>query len=52
MLHPDVRLFNEFGENEGTQMEDEAKLYYVAITRAKEELYVLCDENTKSSFVV
>ena len=50
MLHPDVCLFQVFGEDERTQMIDEMKLFYVAITRAKNQLYVLCDEGSKSSF--
>ena len=50
MLHPDVCLFQVFGEDEKTQMIDEMKLFYVAITRAKNQLYVLCDEDSKSSF--
>ena len=50
MLHPDVCLFQVFGEDERTQMIDEMKLFYVAITRAKNQLYVLCDEESKSSF--
>lgn len=50
MLHPDVCLFQVFGEDEKTQMIDEMKLFYVAITRAKNQLYVSCDEDSKSSF--
>lgn len=50
MLHPDVCLFQVFGEDEKTQMIDEMKLFYVAITRAKNQLHILCDEDSKSSF--
>ena len=40
MYHPDVALMGIFGESEATALEDQQKLYYVALTRAREKLYV------------
>ncbi len=43
LIHPDTVLYSIFGENEITVMQDEIRLFYVAITRAKEHLTILYD---------
>lgn len=45
-------LFEIFGESLKDAYEDEKRLYYVALTRAKNELYILYDEADKSEFVI
>ena len=45
MVHPDNDLYKIFGETEETALQDEARLFYVAITRAKKNLYILHDDN-------
>lgn len=45
LVHPDNNLYRIFGESEETALEDEARLFYVAITRAKTSLYILHDDN-------
>ena len=43
LIHPDNELFAVFGERPNEVMMDERRLFYVAITRAKEKLYILHD---------
>lgn len=49
-------LYEIFGDNEKTLLEDEIRLFYVALTRAKEKLYILSKnpavtkENKKYNF--
>jgi DNA helicase-4 len=40
MSHPDTALYGIFGETAGIALEDQKKLFYMALTRAKEKLYV------------
>lgn len=51
IYHPDSNLFNIFGENEFTIMEDEARLYYVALTRAKHSIFILYSKDAPSCFI-
>jgi DNA helicase-4 len=51
IFHPDSNLFNIFGENELTIMEDEARLYYVALTRAKHSVYIFYSKDAPSCFI-
>lgn len=51
IYHPDSNLFNVFGENEFTIMEDEARLYYVALTRAKHSIFILYSIDAPSCFI-
>ena len=51
IFHPDSNLFNVFGENELTIMEDEARLYYVALTRAKHSVHIFYSKDTPSCFI-
>ena len=51
MFHPDTYLFEVFGESAATTMEDETRLYYVALTRAKHSLYIIFKRNAPSCFI-
>ena len=39
--HPDMKLYGLFGETEKTAFEDQVRLFYVAMTRAKKRLYII-----------
>ena len=45
-------LFEIFGQKPIDSIEDEERLYYVALTRAKHNLYILYEGNNKSSFII
>ena len=45
-------LFEIFGQTTIDAVEDEEKLYYVALTRAVHNLYILYDNKTKSPFIM
>ena len=47
----DYSFFEIFGDDVDSQQEDEDKLFYVAITRAKEKLYILYDYTNRSSYI-
>ena len=51
IFHPDNNLFGVFGENETTIMEDEIRLYYVALTRAKSSVYIFYSKDIPSCFI-
>ncbi|MBR2387647.1 MAG: UvrD-helicase domain-containing protein [Clostridia bacterium] len=51
IFHPDSNLYSVFGENEQTIMEDEARLYYVALTRAKHSIYIFFSKDNPSCFI-
>lgn len=51
IFHQDSNLFSIFGENELTIMEDEARLYYVALTRAKHSIYIFFSKKSPSCFI-
>ncbi len=39
--HPDTSLFRMFGETEEVALDDQKRLFYVAMTRAKKRLYIM-----------
>ena len=45
LLHPDHDLYRIFDETAQTALEDEDRLFYVAITRPKKSLFILHDDN-------
>ena len=51
-VHPESIFFRIFGDDENKLLEDERRLFYVALTRAKEELYIVIDNFKMSPFVV
>lgn len=52
VYNPNNELFELFGESRIDSMEDEQRLYYVGITRAKEELHILYQNKKKSTFIM
>ena len=50
-IHPDSIFFRIFGDDENKLLEDDRRLFYVALTRAKEELYIVIDSFKMSPFV-
>ena len=46
IFHPDNHLYKVFGENEQKALDEQKRLFYVAITRPKEKLYIVhnCDK--------
>src|SRR5690606_8713474 len=51
MYHPDNELFEIFGEDVNVNSEDQKRLFYVSVTRAKEKLYILCEKDKQSDFI-
>ena len=49
--HPDTELFTVFGETTDIALDDQKRLFYVAITRAKKKLYILHNEPIKNGFL-
>ena len=39
--HPDTKLYEIFGETEDAALDDQKRLFYVAMTRAKKRLYIM-----------
>ncbi len=50
-VHPSNELFEIFGRTQSDILDEEKRLYYVAITRAKEKLFVLTEEGKESEFL-
>lgn len=51
MNHPDNRLFGIFGETEQKIFEEERRLFYVALTRAKKKVFLLTEKEKRSPFL-
>lgn len=51
MNHPDNRLFGIFGDIEKQVFDEEQRLFYVALTRAKQKAYLLTEKENKSCFL-
>lgn len=51
-IHPDNTLYWIFGEKPEVVVEDEMRLFYVALTRAKQSLHILYEDDKVSEFVV
>ncbi|MBR2766629.1 UvrD-helicase domain-containing protein [Candidatus Saccharibacteria bacterium] len=47
--HPDTKLFAVFGETEEVTLDDQKRLFYVAMTRAKKRLYIMHEKAKKRS---
>lgn len=50
-IHPDSSLFEIFGETEDVVIDDQKRLFYVALTRAEDDLYILYNGEKKSEFL-
>jgi DNA helicase IV len=51
LVHPDYVLFKLFGDSEQQILDDERRLFYVAVTRAKEQVWFLTETDRESDFV-
>lgn len=50
-LHPDTLLYGMFGETLDVALDDQKRLFYVAMTRAKRRLYIIHDGSGGAGFV-
>lgn len=50
-IHPDNELFSIFGVSPAEVFAEEERLFYVAITRAKRDLYLLTETGRESDFL-
>jgi superfamily I DNA/RNA helicase len=50
-LHPDTLLYGMFGETLDVALDDQKRLFYVAMTRAKRRLYIIHDGSSGAGFV-
>ena len=50
-LHPDTLLYGMFGESLDVALDDQKRLFYVAMTRAKRRLYIIHDGSGGAGFV-
>lgn len=50
-IHPDNKLFEIFGQTEKMILDEEKRLFYVAVTRARESLFILTEGSEKSDFL-
>jgi DNA helicase-4 len=51
VIHPDLLFSRIFGDSIDKTIDDERRLFYVAVTRAKEHLFIVIDGNTMPPFV-
>lgn len=51
LIHPDNELYEVFGEGAEITMQDEQRLFYVALTRAKKKIFLLFDGDRASKFL-
>jgi len=51
LIHPDNALFKFFGQTEKDVLDEERRLFYVAVTRAAEKLYILTEDEHESPFL-
>ena len=51
LIHPDNALFKFFGQTEKDVLDEERRLFYVAVTRAAEKLYILTEDERESPFL-
>lgn len=50
-VHPDTQLYGVFGETEEVVLDDQKRLFYVAMTRAKRRLYIIHNPNGGAGFI-
>lgn len=51
IINSDSYLFRIFGQTEKQQLEEERRLFYVAVTRASEKIYILTENDRRSPFI-
>lgn len=50
-MHPDTILYSMFGETEKVALDDQKRLFYVAMTRAKKRLYIIHNAKEGKGFI-
>ena len=50
-VHPDTSLYGVFGETEAVALNDQKRLFYVAMTRAKHRLYIIHRQDKGEGFI-
>ncbi|MBR8832887.1 MAG: hypothetical protein DSM106950_02290 [Stigonema ocellatum SAG 48.90 = DSM 106950] len=51
LLHPDLMFTRVFGDNIEQVVEEERRLFYVVLTRAVENLFIITETNNRSPFL-
>ncbi len=51
VIHPDTELYKVFGESTEKMIDEQKRLFYVALTRPKEKLYILHEKDFNDSEV-
>jgi DNA helicase-4 len=51
LVHPDYVLFGLFGDTEQQTLEEQRRLFYVAVTRGREQVWFLTETDRQSDFV-
>ncbi len=51
LIHPDNQLYEIFGQTPEKVLQEERRLFYVAITRAKEKVYILKEKGNESDYL-
>ena len=51
ITHPDYELFIPFGQTMQMKQEEQKRLFYVALTKAQNKLYLLYEEDKKSEYL-
>ncbi len=51
LIHPARELYSIFGVTPANALEEEERLFYVAITRAKADMYLFTERNRESEFL-
>ncbi len=51
LIHPDSDLYEILGATPQKTLDEERRLFYVGLTRAKEKLYLLCESEIESDFL-
>lgn len=51
LVHPDYSLYEAFGQTRQHILDEEKRLFYVALSRAKSQLYLLTEKGSESEYL-
>ncbi len=51
LVHPDYSLYEAFGQTRQHILDEERRLFYVALSRAKSQLYLLTEKGSESEYL-